>query len=146
MQSKIKEIIKKSELSGEEKLEALIMLDEAFLDTQNMEYVRVIDFMTKLQAKTTDLYEKECFQKVIDKYRREIHWEDSEFAHPITLGKFLQGISRKGTGETETIQVPKDLLGKSLKVAIDDGMGYSPGGFNNVIDGYSQDDDIIIWI
>lgn len=138
---KIKEEIKKSTLGWEDKLDSLILLDKATKAIPSRDLTETIDILKRLYSELKNEEYKEVILGVIDKYRAEKKSLDYSFELPVTLRSFLKSL------DISTKNISDEVLDKKIQVAIDDGMGYSPSGFHDIISSYTEEgQDITIWI
>lgn len=171
----IKDLIKNSELSISDKIDAEILLDRAFMSKENQGTREIIKTLEELY---NDLGDKDTFTnqeylapiykdlllRVINEYKLRVRKNDyllnTEYFQPfddytpITFEKLLGSLCKKGTKVEKTedgkiIFTPDDpdILDRHLKIAKEDGMGYASGGFEDVFSGYQGDDNnIYLWV
>lgn len=167
----IKDLIKKSELSVNDKIDAEILLDRAFMSEENQETREIIKTLEELynDLGNNDIFTnqeylapryKDLLLKVIDEYKLRIRKNDSLFNTkyfqpfddytPITVEKLLKSFGKvEKTEDGKVILTPEDpeLLDRLIKIAKDDGMGYAPEGFQDVFSGYQGDDNnVYLWV
>lgn len=140
----IKRVIKESDnLDGLSKLDALILLDTASRSIPIKEGLEIVGVLEDLYQNVTNEDYKDALLSVISKYRSEIRSltycvpEDS-----VTLRDFLESLN------ISTINIPEETLDLKLVVGMDDGMGYTPRGFQDVIDTYPdvEKGELRIWV
>lgn len=168
----IKDLIKKSELSVNDKIDAEILLDRAFMSEENQETREMIETLGKLYKDLGDENKfkdqeylapryKDLLLKVMGEYKLRVRKNDSllntEYFQPfddytpITFGKLLKSLGGKveKTEDGKIILTPDDpdILDRYIKIAEDDGGGYAPNGFQDVFSGYQGDDNnIYLWV
>lgn len=138
-----REILGSSDLDPHTKLEAMVLLDEASRTIPLRENLEVIQVLKKLYGEVTGEEYKETLLQVIKKYQKEVRvltYGCQE--ETVTLSDFL------GSLGILTSDIPQEILDLKLVVGVDDGMGYTPNGFQDVIDSYPDKDDgvIRIWV
>ena len=163
---KIKNLIQESNLSAREKFEAEVLLDKATSLEENQSFKEFLEVLENLYK---DLGNKNIFLdqdflaprykrallELMDDLKLRIRKKDytlnTKFFQlfdnqsPITFRKLLKCLGVTNSGGK--FEVPEEILDKKIKVAEDDGMGYSPKGFSEVFSGYlGNDGDIYLWI
>lgn len=137
-----REILNSENLDETFKLDALFLLDEASRAIPVRKNIEVVRILENLYQEVIDEDYKQALSEAIKKYKSEIRVlsygcpEES-----VTLRGFLESLKIPVDG------VSDDLLDLKLTVGIDDGMGYTPNGFLDVIDSYHDKDngEIRIW-
>lgn len=141
---RIKREIQNSEnLDGLSKLKALILLDEATRALPIKEGIEVIRILENLYQEVVDQEYKDALLIVIKKYRSEIHSKSyNTIEGPRTLRDLFKSLG------ISTSEVEEELLDLKLVVGVDDGMGYTPRGYQDVIDVYPNHDEgsLNIWV
>lgn len=140
----IKRTIKESDnLDGITKLDALVLLDTASRALPIKEGLEIIGVLEDLYQKVNGDDYKEALLSVIDKYRSEIRSMSCGVPEEtVTLEDFLKPL------KIPVDNIPREILDLKLVVGMDDGMGYTPRGFMDVIDSYPDTEKGVlrIWV
>ena len=155
MKNKIKQLIKESNLSWEDKMEAELLLDKASRTEKNQKDRFKLDYLKELYKEVSDPDQKEALLEAIEEWEWKIRKTDiilegkcfSDYT-PMIFGDLLKKFGEVEESCGKIILKPNDpsLLDREIKIFEDDGMGYSPKGFNEVFDGYLGDDkNIHLW-
>ena len=113
-----------------------LFTDQEFLAPRYKDLLYLVLDKIKLEKRKLDILDDEFFV-AFDDYR------------PITLEKILSSFCKIEKDGDKIILTPKDkdLLSRNVNIYQDDGMGYSPGGYNSVFSAYQdKDDNISMWI
>lgn len=141
---KIKEeILKSKNLDEHSKVDAVILLDLASLALPLRDATSIIRVLEDLYQEVTEQEHKEVLLTVIKEYKSRILQLSYKYPEEyLTLRQFLKSLN------IDTSNIDEDKLNLRLSVGIDDGMGYTPNGFQDVISSYldPENDDIKIWI
>lgn len=141
---KIKNEIKNSEnLDWSSKMEALFLLDEASRAVPMRKATEVIITLSDLYQEVTREDYKSALSDAIKKYKTEVRilsWDTRET--PETVKDLLEAL------KIPTSEIPQEVLGLGVVVGMDDGMGYTPAGFQDVIDSYVDHENGVlrIWV
>ena len=139
----IKQEILNSNLPGTSKLDALVLLDTATQGIQIKDNIEVITVLESLYDKVTQEKYRDVLRGVIKDYKRRIHTLSLGFPQDeMTIRDFLSSIGIDVSG------IPQEKLNLKLTVGVDDGMGYTAGGFQDVIDSYPDIEEgvVRIWV
>lgn len=140
----LKEYIRNSsEIPGSFKLDALVLIDMASRGIPVLKHTEVIKVLSSLYQEVVSQEYKDALLVVIDKYKSEIRKLSVDYPEePVTLGRFLEWVG------VPTSEVPEEKLKMKLVVGQDDGMGYTPLGYTDVIDAYPDIDngEIKLWV
>ena len=138
-----REILNSDGLDGHEKLDALTLIEEATRAIPIMEATETIRVLERIyQDITRDAY-KDALLCVIKKYKSEIRRLSYEsFEGTVTVKDFLESLG------VPVKDIPTETLDLKLTVGEDDGMGYTPNGFQDVIDSYPDEEkgEFRLWI
>ena len=146
----------KEDLGLREKIEAQEFLRTAELAVENQKTREKIEVLEELEKTLEHPGHLQVVQDAIKDYRREVRKKDAilntnygqafDDYTPLTFGDLLTAIGATVDEKTGEIKIKPELLGKKIKVAEDDGMGYAISGFSDVFSGYVVDNDIQLWI
>ena len=163
-------LIKESNnLSREDKIKFEFLLGKMERNSKSYDLAQIIEYLEELikdlgdpklftdQEYLAPRY-KDLLYQILDKIKlekRKVDIIDDEFIvafddyRPITLEKILSSFCKIEKDGDKIILTPKDkdLLSRNVNIYQDDGMGYSPGGYNSVFSAYQdKDDNISMWI
>ena len=138
-----REILNSENLDGLSKLDALTLLDTAYCGIKIKEGIEIIRVLENLYQEVTGDDYKEALLAVINKYRTEIR--TLSYGQPqetVTVQDFLTSL------KIPTTDIPQETLDLKMVIGIDDGMGYTPTGFMDVIDSYPDEEngEFRIWV
>lgn len=167
MKNKIKQLIKESNLSWKDKMEAEILFDQALRSKETQEIREIIDILEDLYR---DLENSEYLSskyqdvviKAINEFKLRVRKNDCilntnyfrpfDDYTPITFKEFLGSLSKEGTkiemNDGKVVFTPQDhnILEREIKHAEDDGSGYAPKGFQEVFTSYQDKGDLNIYL
>ena len=172
MKNKIKQLIKESNLSWKDKMEAEILFDQALRSKETQEIREIIDVLEDLYKDLgnsnlfTSEYLSSKYQDVVIKSINEFklrvrkndcilntnYFQPFDDYTPITFKEFLGSLSKEGTkiemNDGKIIFTPQDqnILEREIKHAEDDGCGYAPKGFQEVFTSYQDKEDLNIYL
>ena len=130
-------------LGGQDKLEALVLLDTASKSIPMREATQIVMALQNLYDDVTCQDHKDALLAAINKYKTEIRVSSYGFPEEVvTLRDFLKSLNIPTSG------IDEEKLDLKLTVGIDDGMGYTPSGFQEVTDSYLDLDkgEIRLWV
>ena len=137
------EIENSDNLDAFSKLDALFLLDEASRALPMRNYTEIVRILENLYQEVDGIEYKDVLMETIKKYKSEIRRLSYEIPeNSINLRDFLQSLKIDIKG------IPEETLNLKLTVGIDDGMGYTPCGFRDVIESYPEIEEGVlrIWI
>ena len=135
-----KEILNSENLDGSQKMEALFLLEEASRAIPTMKHLEIIRYLEDLYQNVIKDEYKDALSLAIKKYKSEIKkLSYDSIERTLTVQDFLESL------KIPTKDIPNETLDLKLTVGIDDGMGYSPKGFMDVIESYPDEGEVRIW-